>query len=107
MENLSFLNNADPQAIEDLYNQYLTDPSSVEYGWRRFFEGFEFSKTDFTAKNQELFGEEFKVINLINAYRQRGHLFTKTNPVRTRRKYTPTLDIENFGLTPNDLEKRI
>ena len=105
MENLSFLNNADPQAIEDLYNQYLTDPSSVEYGWRRFFEGFEFSKTDFTAKNQELFGEEFKVINLINAYRQRGHLFTKTNPVRTRRKYTPTLDIENFGLTPNDLEK--
>ena len=62
MENLSFLNNADPQAIEDLYNQYLTDPSSVEYGWRRFFEGFEFSKTDFTAKNQELFGQKFIIL---------------------------------------------
>ena len=48
---------------------------------------------------------EFKVINLINGYRQRGHLFTKTNPVRTRRKYTPTLDIENFGLTKDDLIK--
>ena len=105
MENFSFLNNADPQAIEDLYNQYLSDPASLDFGWRKFFEGFEFSKTDFTGKNQALFSEEFKVINLINAYRQRGHLFTKTNPVRTRRKYAPTLDIENFGLTQNDLNK--
>ncbi|MDB2337030.1 2-oxoglutarate dehydrogenase E1 component, partial [Flavobacteriaceae bacterium] len=40
----------------------------------------------------------------INGYRTRGHLFTKTNPVRDRRKYTPTLDIENFGLSKNDLD---
>jgi 2-oxoglutarate dehydrogenase E1 component len=32
-------------------------------------------------------------------------LFTRTNPVRTRRKYSPTLDIENFGLTQEDLNK--
>jgi 2-oxoglutarate dehydrogenase E1 component len=43
--------------------------------------------------------KEFKVVNLIEAYRTRGHLFTKTNPVRERRHYTPTLDIENFGLS--------
>jgi 2-oxoglutarate dehydrogenase E1 component len=30
-------------------------------------------------------------------------LFTKTNPVRERRKYTPSLAIENFGLSQNDL----
>ena len=47
---------------------------------------------------------EFKVIKLINGYRTRGHLFTKTNPVRERRKYTPTLDIENFDLTEADLD---
>jgi len=40
---------------------------------------------------------------LIHGYRQRGHLFTKTNPVRSRRKYLPTLDIENFGLQKSDL----
>ncbi|KAF0237406.1 MAG: 2-oxoglutarate dehydrogenase E1 [Prolixibacteraceae bacterium] len=31
-------------------------------------------------------------------------MFTKTNPVRSRRKYKPTLDIENFGLEKKDLE---
>ena len=44
------------------------------------------------------------VVKLINAYRSRGHLFTKTNPVRSRRTYTPTLDITNFGLNEADLE---
>jgi 2-oxoglutarate dehydrogenase E1 component len=47
--------------------------------------------------------KEFLVVDLINGYRTRGHLFTKTNPVRDRRKYTPTLDIENFGLSKSDL----
>ena len=33
-----------------------------------------------------------------------SHLFTKTNPVRARRKYAPTLEIENFGLTQSDFD---
>ena len=44
------------------------------------------------------------LINLIDDYRKSGHLFTKTNPVRERRKYTPTLDYKNFGLEESDLE---
>jgi 2-oxoglutarate dehydrogenase E1 component len=47
--------------------------------------------------------KEFRVIALINAYRERGHLFTRTNPVRDRRTYSPTLDLENFGLADADL----
>ncbi|MGJ8731547.1 MAG: 2-oxoglutarate dehydrogenase E1 component, partial [Cellulophaga sp.] len=47
--------------------------------------------------------KEFKVIKLIDGYRSRGHLFTKTNPVRERRKYTPTLELDNFGLSNEDL----
>ncbi|MDO4225832.1 MAG: thiamine pyrophosphate-dependent enzyme, partial [Bergeyella zoohelcum] len=47
-----------------------------------------------------------RVLDLINAYRQRGHLFTKTNPVRERRNYQPTLDIQNFGLSQADLSKK-
>ena len=49
--------------------------------------------------------KEFNVINLINGYRTRGHLFTDTNPVRERRKYTPTLDLVNFGLGEEDLDQ--
>lgn len=48
--------------------------------------------------------EEFRVIQLIDGYRSRGHLFTKTNPVRERRKYSPTLAIENFGLSESDMD---
>lgn len=100
MDDLSYLNNAEGQSIEDLYQQYKHDPESVDIGWKRFFQGFEFSGR--LVAEAETKPGEFKVIDLINEYRKRGHLFTKTNPVRTRRKYTPTLSIDNFGLTNDD-----
>lgn len=106
MDKFSFLGNGDVVAMEELFQQYLKDNNSVEPDWRHFFAGFEFAR-----KNYEDSGEipqnvkkEFDVLNLVNAYRSRGHLFTQTNPVRERRKYTPTLDIENFGLSQSDLE---
>lgn len=106
-DKFSWLNGADPGLIDQLYQSYKQDPGSVDEGMKKFFEGFEFARTDFSLKSDDpgLYPSEFKVINLINGYRQRGHLFTKTNPVRTRRKYTPTLAIENFGLTNDDLER--
>ena len=71
----------------------------------KFFDGYEFSKINYENIDTIPVNvqKEFRVINLINAYRSRGHLFTKTNPVRERRKYQPTLDINNFGLEEADL----
>jgi 2-oxoglutarate dehydrogenase E1 component len=43
------------------------------------------------------------VVKLIDAYRTRGHLFTQTNPVRERRHFSPSLELDNFGLTSADL----
>lgn len=105
MDKFSYMSNADGAAIEQLYTNYLQDPESVEKGWRTFFEGFEFARTNFedTGEIPENVQKEFMVINLIAGYRGRGHLFTHTNPVRERRKYTPTLDLENFGLSEADL----
>ncbi|HIN40663.1 MAG TPA: hypothetical protein EYM84_10355 [Flavobacteriales bacterium] len=101
----SCLSNGDISAFEDLYQAYLKDESSVDASWKEFFQGFEFARKNYEETDvPEEFHKEFKVLNLINGYRQRGHLFTKTNPVRERRQYTPTLDIENFGLEQNDLE---
>ena len=48
--------------------------------------------------------KEFNVVKLIDGYRTRGHLFTKTNPVRDRRRYTPTLKLSNFNLSESDLD---
>lgn len=107
MDKFSWLNNSDPAIIEELYQHYKNDPDSVEDSWKKFFEGFEFARADYSPANAdgEIIPSEFKVINLINGYRQRGHLFTETNPVRKRRTYTPNLDLENFGLTQEDLNK--
>jgi 2-oxoglutarate dehydrogenase E1 component len=109
MDKFSYLGHVDADAIEDLYKQYQNDPDQVPKDWQRFFEGFEFARIRFPEDEQpeeadpSSLRNEFNVIDLINAYRERGHLFTKTNPVRVRRKYHPTLDHQNFGLSNEDL----
>tara|TARA_Y100001968_G_scaffold20930_1_gene16484 strand:- start:14506 stop:17265 length:2760 start_codon:yes stop_codon:yes gene_type:complete len=112
VDNFSFLNAAHSGFFSELYDQYLKDPDSLEPSWKAFFQGYDFANSDF-LKGEILDGistqipdhvqKEFKVINLINGYRSRGHLFTKTNPVRDRRTYRPTLEIINFGLDQDDL----
>jgi len=113
MDKNSYLSNADPAALDSIYQQYLQDPASVDPGWARFFEGFEFARTRHevlprvnpgTGAGSGALDKEFKVIELINAYRQRGHLFTRTNPVRERRKYSPPLDLPTYGLSESDLD---
>ena len=99
-------------SIDHMYDQYKADKSSLDESWQRFFEGFDLAYGDLGLSNSE--GavsedmlKEINVLNLINnGYRSRGHLFTKTNPVRERRTYLPDLSIENFGLSQSDLEKK-
>lgn len=122
MDRFSFLNAAHTQFFADLYEQYTVNPDAVEPSWRAFFQGFDFGLesasdneavtqlADFSAGNQDCslvsdkLQKEFNVLKLIDAYRTRGHLFTKTNPVRERRVYAPTLALENFGLASSDLD---
>ena len=132
MDRFSFLNAAHLEFIGDLYDQYIQYPDSIEPSWKAFFQGYDFANA--TYDGEPLFApaaqtvnkgsqtaqavvnptvvsqvpdnvqKEFKVINLIDAYRNRGHLFTKTNPVRERRIFEPSLDIKNFGLSDADLD---
>ena len=112
MDPYSFLNTAHTAYFAELYDQYLINPQEVEPSWRAFFQGFEFGIEESKKEKPSFQGEEvpdnilkeFKVVKLINAYRTRGHLFTKTNPVRDRRIYTPNLEIENFDLDKEDLQ---
>jgi len=109
MDKYSFLNAAHTEYFAQLYDDYLQNPDGVEPSWRAFFQGFDFGIENgaidtATAEVPEEVRKEFQVVKLIDGYRTRGHLFTKTNPVRDRRKYSPTLAIENFGLTEADLD---
>ncbi|MCH7783992.1 MAG: 2-oxoglutarate dehydrogenase E1 component [Bacteroidetes bacterium] len=113
MDKYSFLNAVHPSYLADLYDKYLQNPNNIEPSWKAFFQGFDFGNEGYNSNGEIVDGvttqipehvqKEFQVIRLIDGYRSRGHLFTKTNPVRDRRQYTPTLDIGNFGLTEEDL----
>lgn len=105
MDKFSFLGNTSVEWLEEQYEKYRVDPDSISSDWAHFFEGFEFARKNYDTDSEipDNVQKEFKVLNLIEGYRSRGHLFTKTNPVRDRRKYSPTLDLENFGLGDADL----
>lgn len=131
MDKFSFLNAVHAQYIDEMYEQYLQYPDSLEPSWKAFFQGFDFASEMYgeaqevpdtstqgkgVASQQILdhttrdtlpddIRKEFQVLSLIDAYRRRGHLFTQTNPVRKRREYQPDLSIENFDLNKNDLDK--
>jgi 2-oxoglutarate dehydrogenase E1 component len=119
MDRFSFLNAAHTAFFADLYEQYLQNPDSVEPSWRGFFQGFDFAQANYSTEEvaqqigyvasgnpgeiSEKMQKEFNVLKLIEGYRTRGHLFTKTNPVRDRRVHGPSLALENFGLSQSDL----
>ena len=110
MDRFSFLGSVHAEFIDQQYQRYLKEPDHTEHSWRAFFQGYEFAREVYSEEDLEGAGvpeeviKEFHVLNLIQGYRSRGHLFTKTNPVRERREYEPTLALENFGLSKEDLD---
>lgn len=109
MDNLTYLSNADSAYVDGLYQSYKQDPQSVDFGWQKFFEGFDFGQNaggttgSVGEATPEHVLKEINVLNMINGYRDRGHLFTHTNPVRERRKYYPGKELETFGLAEADM----
>ncbi|WP_162428489.1 2-oxoglutarate dehydrogenase E1 component [Pontibacter pudoricolor] len=120
MDKYTYIANAHGDYIDQLYKAYQQDPESVDAGWRKFFEGFEFATAygenghevaegtvAAPAKGGAVTGvsdKEVAVRNLIHAYRTRGHLRSNTNPVRARKDRKARLDLSDFGLTDADLD---
>ncbi len=113
MDSFSYIANADVAAIDNLYEQYKNDPTSVDESWQNFFKGFDFSQNFSTNKEastsssgsntKEHTRKEMEVVHLIRGYRSRGHLLSDTNPIGGRRDRNPQLEISDFGLTDADL----
>ena len=115
-----YLLGMDASALQDLYEQYKSNPAQIAPDWRLFFEGFDLgvhhdtgmpetpdtpviplstpTKTDSFAAADN-YREEFAVVALIDAYRSRGHLLSKTNPIRERKFRDPGVDLGAHGLT--------
>jgi 2-oxoglutarate dehydrogenase E1 component len=119
MKDFSFITSSHPSYIENLYTDFKKNPESVDVDLRKFFEGFDFalSNQNGHAKTAEAsaptvstglsltnLDKEFGVYQLILAYRKKGHLIAKTNPIRERKDRHANLALSYFGLNDNDLQ---
>jgi 2-oxoglutarate dehydrogenase E1 component len=119
MKDFSYITHSHPAYIESLYQDFLSNPESVDPEYRKFFEGFDFALsngtngqasaqaglTSETLADPEQLAREFSVYNLILAYRKKGHLEAKTNPIRERKDRGANLGLKYFGLGDADLQR--
>ena len=114
MKDFQYITNSHPSYVEGLYQDFVKDPTSVDVDMRKFFEGFDFAvsnagtatnnaPTNGAAVSTNQLDKEFGVFRLIRAYRKKGHLVAKTNPIRERKDRHAKLELSNFGLTDGDL----
>ncbi|MDB5281862.1 MAG: 2-oxoglutarate dehydrogenase component, partial [Bacteroidota bacterium] len=106
MDKYSYLANASPEYLENLYQDFKSKPESVDSEFRKFFEGFDFAQINYNGKGASLSTDELKVFSLIEAYRQKGHLIAHTNPLKPRKDRHANLELENFGLGQKDLDRK-
>lgn len=114
MKDFSYVTGPTPAYIESLYQEFVTDSSTVDPEWKKFFEGFDFAISNgggtasYAVKgvaDGDQLTKELAVYELIRAYRKRGHLAATTNPIRARKDRHPQLSLGDFKLTDADLEK--
>ena len=111
MKDFQYITNSSPAYIENIYQDFLKDPNSVDSEMRKFFEGFDFAVSFANGASNGTkavaaapqtgsfnFDKELSVYQLIQAYRRKGHLVAKTNPIRERKDRKANLSLENFGL---------
>ena len=108
MKDFSFVSNAHSTFIDDLYKKFRQDPDSVEPGWRTFFQGFDYasngSGSSATYVDTDVH-KEFSVLSIIHGFRTRGHLLSTTNPIRQRKDRKPHLELSDYNLSDEDLDK--
>jgi 2-oxoglutarate dehydrogenase E1 component len=111
--------------LDALYEQYLRDPASVAPEWRTYFAtlgpaaGTEQAHSPVRAGIKERAASggtppataggadarQAAVSRLIQVWTNRGHLLASIDPLAlTRRPRPRVLDIDYFGLTPQDLD---
>jgi 2-oxoglutarate dehydrogenase E1 component len=117
MKDFQYITNAHPAYIENLYNDFLKDPESVEADLRKFFEGFDFAVSNglngkagtasvATAPAATVdWMSEIRVYRIILGYRNKGHLLADTNPIRPRKDRGANIELEFYGLSEADLDK--
>jgi len=117
MDTSDFINRSNSEYIERLYQQYQTDPRSVDQYWQAFFAGMEmagggrlpagvFAGTP-AAASTTASGETLAVesSDLVHSYRELGHFIANLDPLGHNRSSHPLLEMTEFGLKLEDLDR--
>jgi len=114
--------------VEELFDRYASDPSSVPPEWREYFaslvNGGPTSPTGPNFRSRSLFhpapGPESRGSSLrdldpaalqdrldrvVRSYRVRGHMIAKIDPLGRARPHFPELDPAHYGFTEADLDR--
>ncbi len=96
--------------IEENYQRWRNDPTSVEESWRHFFEGYELaeSRDGLAPSEVDLSAAQAQaaVTRLVDAYREIGHYLAHLDPLHlTTLETHESLEISEFGLSPSDLDR--
>lgn len=89
--------------IDQLWQQYKSDPSSISSDWRYFFEGVEFAGLKDLGKSFD--GKEWGVLRLIQAFRQYGYLEASLDPLVNSHAQSDLLRLSRYGLDETDIDK--
>lgn len=90
--------------VEDLYDQFLRDPTSVDATWREYFATLVPGAAK-TAVTNEASAKQGAVSRLIQVYLNRGHLMARLDPLGLQERVKPyVLELAYFGLADADLE---
>ena len=95
------------ELVDSMHQRWRADPSSVEEGWRQFFEGFELGAARRASGPDEDALRQIGITRLIYAYRDLGHRLARLDPLSDPPVSEPLLDLAQFGLSPDDLVRSV
>lgn len=103
MHRSDFLNRANAEYIDELYERYQTDPSSVDEVWQAYFKGFDDGDAHSPAASSGV-SPSLGIHELVHSYRELGHFVARLDPLGRPRDEHPLLDLKRFGMSEADLD---
>ena len=122
----SYLFGGNGAFVEELYEIYLENPSSVDDKWKKYFDSLQDGKTQdvnhsdvrekfaiitsnplaFVGSSEVMSATQTKVYGLIAAFRALGHKFAKLDPLERQEILRPAeLDYRSYAIADSELEQ--
>jgi 2-oxoglutarate dehydrogenase E1 component len=111
MNRSTVANRSNLELIEDNYQRWRDDPTSVDETWQFFFQGYDLGRTGEGRARADADPDASRaqaaVTRLIDAYREMGHYLADLDPLglTPRRNSHELLELSAFGLTEADLDR--